>query len=314
MDPKIVASIFANTCAIAWHGPDFDPSTMPERAWPGTGIPVYAVGTGFLISPRVVVTAAHVVKSIRARGVATKNICVCVATPPTPPALRGNIEIRGENAIAFVGVILPGGEQTKIGELHSASDIAFITLKYGINDDPTEVRPPPYAIPQGLKFADPTSIGLLDPVVVAGYMLGQKMIAMPGSTTMRYGPLLLSGHVAAIAPVSLRGQDGDSDYWIDVTCERGLSGGPVCNMSGEVIGMVTSGPVIDLDKVIPGEVISRGLARALPLNERLIGPIRGPCEQQNLPSQPLTGVSNADGYVEVTLPLPEEVLASVKKT
>jgi hypothetical protein len=51
-----------------------------------------------------------------------------------------------------------------------------------------------------LKFADPTSIGLPDPVVVAGYMLGQKTIAMPGSTTMRYGPLRRAAQISSASP------------------------------------------------------------------------------------------------------------------
>jgi hypothetical protein len=118
--------------------------------------------------------------------------------------------------------------------------------------------------------------------------------------------MLLSGHLASIAPYRLEGSDADTDYWIDATGDRGLSGGPVCNMSGGVIGIVTSGQFHDLTSLIPDMLIPHNIMRALPLSERKIGPARAACEALDLSTV-------GDGGVSQKLNVPAAVRASVQK-
>ena len=62
-------------------------------------------------------------------------------------------------------------------------------------------------------------------------------------------------------------------------------------MSGEVIGLVSWGPIVDLSKILPADSLGpvvdlrkivsgiyKGLVRALPLNERALAPIRTKCK------------------------------------
>ena len=108
------------------------------------------------------------------------------------------------------------------------------------------------------------------------------MINAPLAASLRYGPMMMSGHIASIAPYHLTAFDGVTDYWLDITCDRGLSGGPIRNVDGEVIGMLTSGPMFDLSKIAPDLLIPQGVARALPLNERLVADMRTECEKKDL--------------------------------
>jgi hypothetical protein len=162
MDPEVVRTIFANTVAIGWHAPDdIDPNSLPEEWIPGVnGPPVKTTGTGFLIAPRVVLTALHVIRGITKCGVEMRNICVCCATPPVAPQLRGNIEVRRGNVFSELGAIGPGGVRIARGTLTPQTDICLIVLEHAVNDDPSEARPPPYRVPHGLRFADPESIRL----------------------------------------------------------------------------------------------------------------------------------------------------------
>jgi hypothetical protein len=81
-----------------------------------------------------------------------------------------------------------------------------------------------------------------DEIATAGYYLGHRAIALRGTALQRFGPMFFRGHVSAITPFGLRWQNQTADYLIDVNCEKGMSGAPVCNVSGDVIGMLTELP------------------------------------------------------------------------
>jgi hypothetical protein len=122
----------------------------------------------------------------------------------------------------------------------------------------------------GLSFANPKAIFVGDSIFVAGYFRGHGLLAMRGTAMQRFGPIWLSGHLAAITPIGLQWQQDARDYLLDITAARGVSGAAVCTDSGEVIGIVTGGvestplPAVvpDVDQAIS---LPMNLARALPL-------------------------------------------------
>lgn len=95
------------------------------------------------------------------------------------------------------------------------------------------------------------------------------------------GPLFLRGRVAAITPIGLSWHEHADGFLVDVTGARGLSGGPVCNSEGKVIGVFTGGvekeeSVIDSktkktidDHAVP---IPYNIGRVMPIDWRFIQP------------------------------------------
>jgi S1-C subfamily serine protease len=121
----------------------------------------------------------------------------------------------------------------------------------------------------------------------------------------RVGPLTTFGHVSAINQATVdNGLCQIADFMIDATVGGGMSGGPVYNEAGEVIGMTTAGLVdrlaadmetpADQDTsglMAPRKDVSLQIARALPMDRvtwsrlaNVIGPHVGSTDVK--PSEP----------------------------
>jgi hypothetical protein len=113
--------------------------------------------------------------------------------------------------------------------------------------------------------------------------LVREASAQPAATDHQVGaseleekpPLFLRGQVAAITPIGLRWHEHADGFLVDVTAARALSGGPVCNSEGQVIGVFTGGvekeeSVIDpaTKKPIDGHVvpIPYSIGRVMPID------------------------------------------------
>ncbi|MBS0416687.1 MAG: trypsin-like peptidase domain-containing protein [Proteobacteria bacterium] len=235
--------------------PEIDFNEKPSLPRDLSSIKVKA--TGFLLSPRVVITAQHVITGLRAKGIGWDDLTLGFLSPNIGSPGPADLFFQKGALVHSVGVTLGDGTQIVPPRKTPMSDIALLRLS-------RPVEFPKSSSPQGLKVADPSRILVGESVVVPGYYLGQTMLRPHGDASRRFGPLFLWGSVASIAPHGIRGHKLVSDYYVDVTCGGGLSGSPVCTTEGEVIGILTGGIETELDKV-PDQKISRNLGRVLPL-------------------------------------------------
>lgn len=265
MKTSALEDLYSNTCAICWTAPDFDWSTInfddiQAPPWPGHGIPVTVVGTGFLVAPRIVMTAAHVIAGVRKLGITFEQIALVFTVTARGPATKSIIQVQHSNVHTYtIDAIKYDGTRIPASKPRPDTDFAFLTI-------PKPIDAQDLPAPTGLKFADPRTVTVGDPVTTAGYFLGQKLVAMRGNATMRFGPLVFSGGLAAVFPVGIRWTNNCLDYYVNVTGGAGMSGAPVVSDVGEVIGMITGGVETPVGDPNTGRVsIPRNLARVMPL-------------------------------------------------
>ena len=214
------------------------------------------MGTGFLVSPNLVITAQHVVNAIRALGLDWGDITTTFVAVNIDKPGKAQILNRRGSVVFTVGVVLPDGREVVPPAKIPMSDLAALKLQQPLHSDlaPT---------PQGLPIATASDVMVTEPVVIPGYFLSAEMLTATGSSHPRVGPIFFSGHVASIAPHGLRGHRLITDYHVDVTCGGGMSGAPVYTLNGDVIGVLTGG--IETEAGFEGEDPSN-LARVLPLS------------------------------------------------
>lgn len=89
--------------------------------------------------------------------------------------------------------------------------------------------------------------------------------------------------MAAVNPIGVKWHLGANEFLIDATCAGGLSGAPVCNNQGEVLGILTGGiehwvPAISRQQPNrePEYAISipSNIGRMLPLNTQFLAQVR----------------------------------------
>jgi hypothetical protein len=272
MDQSMIARIYSNTIAMGYIPPskmdDFKAARERGDAANTRPFHVDIRGTGFMIGPGLAVTAAHVVDWFTKMRIADENAMLC------------SVEERGSQGVRHW--FIPWTRQSYVSrmtrpevelsrtdrlEVHPDTDMAVFTLPF----DPARPSPQFSGIPGG----DCRRLSVGDDVYVAGYPLGQRLMDLPGTATMRLGPLFLRGQVAAITPIGLSWHEHADGFLIDVTAARALSGGPVCNSEGQVIGIFTGGvekeeSVIDpaTKKPIDGHVvpIPYSIGRVIPIH------------------------------------------------
>ena len=131
MESTIIESIYSNTCAIARCAPDFDWTSVSGRTdvWPGHGIPITVVGTGFLISPKVVITAAHIIRELRKLGIADSEIVAAFTVAAPYPNETVQIRFIKGNEILDVGATMHDGREISPKDAHPATDFSFLVMK-----------------------------------------------------------------------------------------------------------------------------------------------------------------------------------------
>lgn len=258
MSIGFVAHITRNTCAIGFQDANSSWEDLPPNG-KIEDMPVSVVGTGFLIAPHILVTARHVTEGLLNRGVDWKRIIAVFIDHIDGQTLR----------IKFlrhlVGSIELSTSPTGIGT-SKRWDFCFVAMGDHLSPEQDDPQPP-----LGLTPIRPECVHVGMPIRVMGYYFGQRLLTDPGLASQRFGPVLLSGYVAAISPAGLTGGANTSEYLLDVTAAGGISGAPaVCARTGQVIGMVRGG----VERPIADTSMPLDLAFALPLTPRGIATIQ----------------------------------------
>lgn len=257
MNLGLIAHVTRNTCAIGFQDANFKWEDLPPND-KVEDMPVHVVGTGFLIAPHILVTARHVTEHLLNRGVEWNRI-IAVFIDHIDPKNFAMKYVRHLGAIAL-------SNSPKELITPKRWDYTFIAM-----DDhlyPQRNAPHP---PLGLVPIDPERVRVGMPICVLGYYAGQGLLKDPGLAAQRFGPVLLSGHVAAISPAGIVGGNDVTEYLLDVTAAGGVSGAPVvCANTGQLLGMARGG----VERPIANTSIPLDLAFALPLTPRHIATIQ----------------------------------------
>ena len=176
---QVVADVFDRVAASVVVV--FTESTEYEFAGNAVAVSVQGIGSGVLVAPNQVMTAAHVVQAANRVAVAFPN---------------------GEEQMATVSAS---------SETH---DVALLTL-----DRPVQVPP--------VRLGNSDSVRVGDQVMVVGAPLGESHT-------------LTVGHVSARRRrAGLLGTSRVEFLQTDASINQGNSGGPMFNMAGEVVGIVS---------------------------------------------------------------------------
>jgi hypothetical protein len=206
-------------------------------------MPLVFVGTGFVLDLGLGITAAHIISGLLRTGISRDQI-----------GLLFVMDSGARHIPVMLGTLQPGFQikrTTRAGE--------FPLIDHTQNVDPFEdvaiLRLPGQGGElrgRGLRVGDIRNAHVGDPVFLAGYIRGNRLLNLPGSESKRIGPTFLAGHIAAINPIGVSWHPMAVDFLINATSARALSGAPVCNDRGEVIGILTGGIELDLP-VVPAE-------------------------------------------------------------
>ncbi len=204
------------------------------------------LATAWPVSPTQMATNAHVALQIKERVKPGDRVLVCppltnsacLAVVDEPRLHPAYSDFRNEVERAAPGTLGIDGKFRQ-SDFPGAYDVAILQLEEGASAGPV------------LSLADEEDILALRagaPIAFAGYPL--RDVADEASASASRSPRLQFGYVSALTNFFMREQPDDPAHAqllvhsIPVT--GGTSGGPIINTKGKVVGIVSSGEVIDI--------------------------------------------------------------------
>lgn len=204
------------------------------------------LATAWPVSPTQMATNAHVALQIKERVKPGDRVLVCppltnsacLAVVDEPRLHPAYLDFRNEVESVAPGTLGIDGKFS-LSDFPGAYDVAILQLEAGASAGPV------------LSLADEEDILALHagaPIAFAGYPL--RDVADEASASASRSPRLQFGYVSALTNFFMREQRDDPAHAqlivhsIPVT--GGTSGGPIINTKGKVVGIVSSGEVIDI--------------------------------------------------------------------
>lgn len=219
------------------------------------------VASGFFINPDgYIVTNSHILRSLDREGCkdyALRNLGERVTgrkdfeTIPqrTKTDLKDNVRFASDFEY-FKRVILPTGDSLPFEIKKSGKPVA------GDGQDLAIIRIPLANAPT-VQFGDPNALKPQDPVAAIGYPLNEEATSFFARMTSERSPATSPlGRVAVMnGRLSSKSGSGNNAIWqVSASFPYGISGGPLVNAKGEVVGLVTrksQAPGNNLSSVVP---------------------------------------------------------------
>ena len=229
--------------------------------------PFEIVGSGFCIDPTgIVVTCRHVIE-----GFMSKSFDDQLSESPSSSGLQDEIrplypgKVIIPNALFYDTATSPGQIIVSAiggGNIIAMSDYDLAVMYLGPR--PNMKRGYPF-----LNAKDFDHIQEGDDIGVCGFPLGNYLHEQLGTVTSSF----TRGILSSIIPGPDVPQEHIRGFQLNVTATHGNSGGPVFSIdSGEVFGVLSSGPTQQSGEVLPGIVKAEPVYPAL--DENLIGRIK----------------------------------------
>jgi hypothetical protein len=225
---NLLAGVMRNVCGIAY----IEDLCAPADVRPDAPLPVKRiVGTGFLISGDLVVTARHVFDLLKGTLKVENSHIVLVFVDYSPD---GGFRFQLSRGIGATVFLSPEPDHVSKAP---HTDYAYMEMKQPLKD--LDGVPKPAGLLPYEHRGETVYVG--KPVIVPGYYAGDSILR-DFNQVNRFGPVVLHGHIAAISPFGLIAFPTDLEYLIDITSAGGMSGAPVIEPdTGRVLAMVRGG-------------------------------------------------------------------------
>lgn len=291
MNREAIANLYSNVFSIGWFPPEaraevsafLKPDAIGRQTFPVT-----LAGTGFLLESVLGITAAHVLDRLtREMSIGPEQTSLFFMNDRGGRFVEMTSATLGPNFRTFRAT-RPDEEPSRTGRLPIQPETDFELLPL-----PKLERP---STGPSLSIGDVTQIRVGDPVYIAGYLLGSRLTDLPDGTH-RLGPVVIKGRIAAILPLGVSWSPAATGLLVDATVAGGLSGAPVCNEDGLVIGLLTGG--------VEKPVKVRGSAEA---------PAMQPNHQHSYEVRVPMGVARVLPMTGALLQMAQEAIATLQET
>lgn len=258
IDATVYRSIRNSTCAII-SSPCriFNTSPDDEKA-DYTKFKIH--GTGFLIANNTVMSCRDVVESIFE---SENDFIGCMFWTPMPDGYF-RAAVCGIGQSLAPSDVIPFMEKRPYFENKNLA-----VLEVALSDDLIRTHRP-------VLFGSRNDIHIGYDIAICGYIYGNEMLgSLDDNSTLRFEPLLLQGHIAGLSPHDNLLTNPINLIITDITQGGELSGSPIFNKSGRVIGINTRG----LTREVIGDPVkgkstievSLGIGKGIPLMEEEFG-------------------------------------------